>query len=92
MKISVIIPFREKNKKVLNCIKSVKEQNYKNIEIIALSDKIKLKVGGVRSFYNPEWKGVGEKRNFGAKASKGEILFFLDSDCVLQKDALKATY
>ncbi len=89
MKVSVIIPFRQKNSKVINCIESVKKQNYKDIEIITLSDKTELEIEDVKSFYNPKWGGVGEKRNFGAKKASGDILFFLDSDCVILKDSIK---
>jgi len=88
MRVSVIIPFREKNSKVLKCIESVKNQNYKNIEIITVSDRTKLKIDHVNSFVNTKWKGVAEKRNFGASMAVGEILFFLDSDCVVKKDSV----
>jgi len=88
MRVSVIIPFREKTHKMLKCIESVKNQNYKKIEIIAVSDRIKLKINDVKSFVNPKWKGVGEKRNFGARIATGDILFFLDSDCVVKKDSI----
>lgn len=88
MRVSVIIPFRERNPKVLKCIESVKNQNYKNVEIITVSDKTKLEIKGVKSFINPKWKGVGEKRNFGVKKANGSILFFLDSDCVVKKNSI----
>ncbi len=88
MKVSVIIPFREKGPKVLKCVKSVKNQNYKNIEIIAVSDKAKLKVKGIKSLVNPKCRGVGDKRNLGAKKATGNLLFFLDSDCVVKKDSI----
>ncbi|MBD3155542.1 MAG: glycosyltransferase [Candidatus Aenigmarchaeota archaeon] len=89
MIVSVIIPFRKKNSKVINCIKSVKKQKYKKIEIITLSDKSKLEINGLKSYLNPKWTGAGEKRNFGVKKSKGDILFFLDSDCILKEDAIE---
>jgi cellulose synthase/poly-beta-1,6-N-acetylglucosamine synthase-like glycosyltransferase len=88
MRVSVIIPFREKNSKVLNCIESVKNQNYKNIEIITISDIVRLKIDCVKSFFNPKLKGVAEKRNFGAKIATGGILLFLDSDCIVKKNSI----
>jgi len=89
MKISVIIPFRNFNPSIEKCIKSVKTQKYKNIEIITVSDKMKISQKGVKSILAPRCKGPGEKRNSGARAAKGEILFFLDSDCVLKKDSIQ---
>jgi len=88
MKVSVIIPFREKNPKVLKCIKSVKNQNYKNIEIIAVSDRAKLEIKGIKSLVDSRCKGVGDKRNLGARKATGDILFFLDSDCVIKRDSI----
>lgn len=88
MKISVIIPFRNVNSRVIECIKSVKNQNYKNIEIITVSDRAKIRDDNIISLVNARCKGVGEKRNLGVKKSTGDILFFLDSDCVLKKNMI----
>lgn len=88
MKVSVIIPFRNKTPLVEKCIESVKGQSYKNIEIIAVSDKDKVLINGVKSLVNSKCKLVGEKRNLGARKSKGDILFFLDSDCIVKKDTI----
>lgn len=89
MKVSVIIPFRNYNISVRNCIESVKTQKYKNVEIIAVSNKIKVKEIGVKSIFAPRCKGPGEKRNSGASVAKGDILFFLDSDCVLKANSIQ---
>lgn len=88
MKVSVIIPFREENSKVMKCIESLLKQDYKNIEIIGVSDKAKLEIKGVNSLVDSRCKGVGEKRNLGARKATGDILFFLDSDCVVKKDSI----
>ena len=90
MKVSVIIPFREKNELLEKCIASVKEQNYKNKEIILVSDRTSLNEKGVISVKNPDCKGVGAKRNFGGKVAKGDLLFFLDSDCILNKGTISS--
>jgi GT2 family glycosyltransferase len=73
----------------MRCISSVKKQNYRNLEIIVASDNTTLKEKGVKSVCNPKCKGPGFKRNLGASASKGEILFFLDSDCILKENSVK---
>jgi len=89
MKISVIIPFRERNSVLDRCIEAVKKQSYKNIEIILVSDRTKFKNNNVISLINTRCKGVGDKRNLGAKNASGEILFFLDSDCILKRDSIQ---
>lgn len=88
--LSVITPFRDNVKQVEECLDSLKKQEYENIEIILVSDKVKWKDSDkrVKSVYDPNFKGAGEKRNAGAKRAKGEILFFLDSDCTVKSDAL----
>ncbi len=88
MKVSVIVPFRSLNKRVEDCIDSLNRQSYKNIEIIIVSDKTQLSMRGVKSVYNPKLDGVGKKRNAGAKVAKGEILFFLDSDCRVKRNTI----
>ena len=84
MKVSVIVPFRNKVPIVGKCIDSLKKQDYRNIEIIAVSNIDKFEGKGVRSFVDPTCKGVGDKRNLGVKKATGEILFFLDSDCIVK--------
>ena len=49
-KISVIIPSFNRFKYLLNTIKSIKEQTYKNIEIIVINDKSSQK-----EYYEYDW-------------------------------------
>ncbi len=88
--VSVIVPFRENIDQVKACIGSLKAQDYNNIEIILVSDRIKWKDNDkkVKSVYNSKFRGVGEKRNAGVPKSKGDILFFLDSDCTVKRNAI----
>jgi len=89
MKVSVIIPFRSFNRLVEACIDSVKRQTYRNVEIIAVSDRDDIAIAGAKSIKNPRLDGVGKKRNAGAKMAKGDILFFLDSDCEMRRDTIQ---
>lgn len=89
MKVSIISPFVNKNQKILVCIKSLKNQNYKNIEIIVLSEKVKLNIRDVKSIFNPKERSVSEKRNYGAKIATGDVLLFLDYDCIAKKDSIE---
>jgi len=89
MKVSVITPFVEKTQKVINCVESAKKQSYKNVEVIAVSEKTKLGIKGVKSILTPKERDVGKKRNIGAKIASGDILFFVDCDCILKRDSIK---
>ena len=89
--VSVIVPFRGLNKRVEDCIRSLKRQDYRNMEIITISDATKtedMKIRGSKHVFNPKLDGVGKKRNAGVAASKGEVLFFLDSDCVAPRNTI----
>lgn len=89
LKISVVIPFRNNTNQVKRCIDSIKSQSYRNIEIIVVSDSTKINDKTVISIVDPRLKGPGKKRNLGASKSGGDIIFFLDSDCIVKKDTIK---
>ena len=94
-KISVIIPTFNRFNYLLNTIKSIKEQTYKNIEIIVINDKSSQK-----DYYDYDWNlhnikiihlkerskekfgypCVGYVRNQGIKSSSGKYIAFCDDD------------
>jgi len=88
--VSVIVPFRGNVAQVSECVGSLKKQRYKNIEIILVSDMVKWKEKDrrIKAVYNPGFRGVGEKRNAGVKHAKGNVLFFLDSDCTVKPNSI----
>jgi glycosyltransferase involved in cell wall biosynthesis len=67
--ISIIIPTREVRGEPF-CLKSIKDQTYKNLEIIIIRDIDK--------------KGACWARNEGFKQSRGEYVFFCDDDIELK--------
>jgi len=91
--ISVIIPTYNRYDSLLNSIESVKNQTYKNIEILVVDDN-----SSDKRYNNLKNKGInviklnkGSKqllgygfgavpRNIGMKYSKGEYIAFLDDD------------
>jgi GT2 family glycosyltransferase len=83
--ISVITPFRDNQRQVKSLIGSLVRQPYQNWELLLVSDSMKFEGGDRRiaGVLSPTSKGPGEKRNVGAKRARGEILFFLDSDCTV---------
>jgi len=100
MLVSVVIPMYNEEKDISYCLRSLKNQNYKNIEIILVDDgstdgtlniakataqKEELKI----KILNQKHQGPGNARNLGAKNAKGEILVFVDSDMTFEKDYIK---
>jgi glycosyltransferase involved in cell wall biosynthesis len=93
--VTVIIPTYNRFKFLLNAIKSVREQTYKNIEIIVVNDKSTEKEYYEYNFddditvlhlekNSKELFGFnspgGYARNEGMKIAKGEYIAFLDDD------------
>ena len=102
MKISIIIPVYNVEPFIERCLKSVAEQSYKNIEVIIIDDcspdnSMALAETFIsnspqknifRIIHHKENGGLSAARNTGIKASKGDYLFFLDSDDYLPSDAI----
>ena len=90
--ISIIIPTFNEEKylpKLLNCIKN---QTYKDYEIIIADANSKDKTKAIAKKYGCKTVRGGLPavwRNNGAKAAKGDILLFLDADSLIEKDFLK---
>jgi len=99
-KISVIIPVYNTEEYVEDCLKSLMEQTYKNIEILLINDNsdeectdllkdIANQNDKVKLFHFQERKGVGAARNFGVKKASGDYIYFLDSDDYLPEKTLE---
>lgn len=90
--ISIIIPTWNEEKylpKLLDCIKN---QTYKDYEVIIADANSKDKTKQIAKKYGCKivkggMPGVG--RNNGAKIAKGNILLFLDADSLIEEDFLK---
>ncbi|MBI5416489.1 glycosyltransferase family 2 protein [Candidatus Poribacteria bacterium] len=93
-KISVIIPVYNGEETISYCIKAVQNSSFTNHEIIVVDDgSTDNTVEKIRKFLSVKLLlqnhyGPAAARNYGAKQAKGEILFFLDADVILESDAL----
>jgi glycosyltransferase involved in cell wall biosynthesis len=88
-KISVIIPVYNEESYVSDLIKSIKQQTYKDYEVIAADSSTDntpeiLKDFHVKVIRIPK-TNVSAARNAGIKKAKGEILALIDADYILQK-------
>ena len=97
-KISIIIPTYNSASIIENCINSILNQTYKNMEIIIIDDgstdntKNHLKkyesLKQVKLLYQ-ENSGVSVSRNKGIEISTGEYITFLDSDDYYEKNHIQ---
>ena len=91
IKLSIIIPVFNTEKKLRKCLDSVLQQKDDELEIVVIndgskdsSDKIikeyKEKNPQTISYYKKQNTGVADTRNYGIKKAKGQYIMFLDSD------------
>ena len=96
IKISVLIPAFNCAGSLPDCIESIRGQNLPPFEIIVVDDgstdntaEIAAKFEGVQLLHRPEQGGAGAARASGARMARGEILAFIDSDCIAPPDWLE---
>jgi GT2 family glycosyltransferase len=92
--VSIIVPVKEINNYIVKeIIPSLKEQTYKNFELIVVPDKYNGKInfpGWVKIIPSGHEIGPAEKRDIGASNAEGEILAFIDDDAYPDKNWLKS--
>ena len=92
MHFSIIIPVYNRPDEVEELLESLKEQSYKNFETIIVEDGSNLPCSEVVQAYAKyldikyhfkQNTGPGDSRNFGMAKTKGDLLVFFDSDCII---------
>lgn len=93
--ISVIIPAYEKEDRVYNCLRSVCDQKYADLEILVVyragKDKTRDEIERIddpriRIIEQTEKTGPGGARNIGIRESRGDFLGFVDCDDFIPPD------
>ena len=90
VKVSIIVPVYNVEHYLEECIKSVIEQTYKNIELILVDDGSTDKSGKICDNYSSLDEriivihknngGLSSARNVGLEAAQGRYIIFIDSD------------
>jgi len=92
--ISVIIPNRNGAGTIRRCLEAVCSSSYDNYEVIVVDDASEDEsVDIIREFpctlvQIDNHSGAACARNRGALRSSGDILFFIDADCLVREDTL----
>ena len=88
--VSIIVPVYQIERYVIDCIESLINQTYQNIEIILVDDGSNDSSGIYCDHYartdhrikviHQENKGLSAARNTGVRVAHGDILLFVDGD------------
>lgn len=101
-RISVIVPIYNVAPFLKECVDSILNQDYENIEIILVDDgstdnssficdEYAKKYNQIRVFHK-ENGGLSDARNFGIRKATGKYISFIDSDDYIAKDFLSTLY
>lgn len=100
--ISVVVPIYKVEKYLEECITSILNQTYKNLEVILVNDGSPDKCGEICEKYkkiddrviviHQSNRGLSNARNTGIRQSKGKYICFVDSDDYIEKDFLEVLH
>ena len=101
-KVSVIIPVYNTEAYVEQTLRSIMGQTLRDIELIVINDgstdgslsaleRIATGDDRIRLYTQPN-KGLSQTRNAGIDRARGEFIYFMDSDDLLEPDALERCY
>ena len=87
--VSVVVPVRDRPADLAACLASLERLRYprRRLEVVVVDDGSTAAVtvpDGVRLLRLGTGRGPAAARNAGARASRSEVLAFLDSDCVAE--------
>lgn len=99
-KVSIIVPVYNTEQYLRECLDSLLEQTYKDIEIIVVDDYSNMeckkiiheyvnKDHRVKPIELNERKGVGYARNAGVQKAAGDFIYFMDSDDYLPNKTIE---
>lgn len=85
--VSVVITTKNEEKNIETCIKSIKNQTFKNIELILVDNFSEDRTAEIAKEHSAKvyFKGNerSAQRNYGAKVATGKYLLYLDADMIL---------
>lgn len=93
--VSITITTKNEAKNIENCLKSIKEQTYENIEIIVVDNKSEDNTEEIARAYTYEVYDKGPERsaqrNYGMiNKSKGEYVMFVDADMIFSPTLIES--
>lgn len=96
--VSIIVPFYNVDKYILNCLQSIAGQSFSDFEVILVNDGSQdgsvsicqsfIKKDDRFRLVNKDNGGISSARNYGINQAKGDWLLFVDSDDMIVENLL----
>ena len=92
--VSIVIPTYNSEKTLAKCLESIKNQTYKNIEIIVVDKNSKDKTAEIAKSYGVKVFVINARersvqKNFGVKQSRGKYVYIVDSDFIVEPEVIE---
>ena len=107
LRVSILVPARNEGERIGECLRSVLGQDWPDMEVVTIDDRSsdgtgqvmdelsredrRLKVVHIAGDVPEGWTGKCHALDVGVRQATGEWLLFVDSDVVLERDALPVT-
>jgi cellulose synthase/poly-beta-1,6-N-acetylglucosamine synthase-like glycosyltransferase len=102
--VTILIPAKDEGERIRGCVESALAQDYPSFDVVAINDRStdntgsvmdemaaahpRLRVLHVKEPPGPGWTGKNNALHQGSRVAGGDWLLLVDSDVVLQPDAL----
>jgi CDP-glycerol glycerophosphotransferase len=100
MKVSVIVPFHKGLSFLEDCLQSLIEQTFDDMEIVLVCDHVEEDVEtfiepyqikrNIKIFHLKGKRGVAAARNYGISVAAGEYIYFMDSDDYINSNTIES--
>ena len=91
--VSVIVTTKNEERNIANCLKSIRNQTYKNIEIIVVDNNSDDRTKEIAEKYTAQVFNHGPERsaqrNLGAERAGGKYILYLDADMILSPEVIE---
>ncbi|GAG03422.1 unnamed protein product, partial [marine sediment metagenome] len=96
MHVDVVIPTYDRLEPLKRCIKSIVDNNYKDVSILVIVDGNKKMVDGLKDepieiLFNPERMDYVISMNKAIKHSKADAVIYASDDLIFQSDCISNT-
>jgi len=92
--ISVVIPARNEEENIEELLRSIEKNSYDDYEVIVVDGDSEDRTPEIADEYGARvidgpGEGLAAAQNIGWRNAEGDIIWFVDADCKLEKDSLE---